>query len=220
MEDPQTADTSSPVTTQPFWLAVALVAVAGWVDAVGFLQLGHQFISFMSGNTTQMAVGLGLGDWLEAWTLAKIVCLFVVGVYFGTLAARAAGRWRLPVVLGLEAALLVTGVLLPSSGGALPAGAVPVIVAMGWQNAALEHLGKKKVSLTYVTGTLVSFGRGLAEATSRHGEAWGWLADLALWLAMVCGAVAGAISFASVGFWCLLIPAVVVLVLAFSPPRR
>lgn len=198
----------------PFALVVALVAIAGWVDAVGYLQLGHQFISFMSGNTTQMAVGLGRGHWSEAGILAAIIFLFVAGVVLGTLLAQAVGKWRLPAVLGVEAILLVMALLLPAPVGPLPLAALPVILAMGLQNAALEHLGKKNVSLTYVTGTLVGIGRGLAAAVGRKGEPWGWCTDLTLWLGMATGAVAGAIVFAWLGFWCLLIPLAVVTVLA------
>jgi len=39
-------------------LAVLLTAVAGWVDAVGYLELGRLFVSFMSGNSTLLAIGL------------------------------------------------------------------------------------------------------------------------------------------------------------------
>jgi uncharacterized membrane protein YoaK (UPF0700 family) len=201
-------------TPAPFALAVMLVGVAGWVDALGYLQMGHRFVSFMSGNTTQMAVDLGQGAWSEAGNLGALIGLFVLGVVAGTLVARAAGRRRLPTVLGIEAALLGAGLLLPAGGDGLPAAAVPVVLAMGWQNAALPSIGKKKVGLTYVTGTLVTFGRELADAVSGRTSWWAWSGNLTLWLAMAAGATAGAASFAWLGFGSLAIPAVSVLVLA------
>ncbi len=39
-------------------LAVCLVALAGFIDAVGFIQLGGFLVSFMSGNSTWLAVGI------------------------------------------------------------------------------------------------------------------------------------------------------------------
>lgn len=200
--------------TPPFALAIALLGIAGWVDAVGYLQLGHVFVSFMSGNTTQMAVSLGRGDWSEAGAVCAFITLFVGGVFCGTLVAGAAGRWHLPVILGIEAVLLTVGLLLPASTSELPAAAFPVVLAMGWQNAALQRVGKKKISLTYVTGTLVGFGRELAEAVSGRGERWAWSDDLLLWLAMTAGAVAGAASFVALGVRSLGFPTVAVLVLA------
>jgi uncharacterized membrane protein YoaK (UPF0700 family) len=35
-----------------FAFGVLLTAIAGWVDAIGFLSLGGFYVSFMSGNTT------------------------------------------------------------------------------------------------------------------------------------------------------------------------
>jgi len=200
--------------TPPLALALALLGIAGWVDAVGYLQLSHIFLSFMSGNTTQMAVSLGRCEWSEAGGLGAFIALFVCGVFCSTLVAGPAGRWHLPVILGIESLLLGTGLLLPAPVGSLPAAAVPVVLAMGWQNAALQRVGKKKISLTYVTGTLVGFGRALAEAVSGRGERWAWSSDLLLWLAMVSGAIAGAATFAELGFRSLVIPTVAVLVLA------
>ena len=37
---------------------VALSTLAGYVDATGFLMLGGFFVSFMSGNSTRLGVGL------------------------------------------------------------------------------------------------------------------------------------------------------------------
>lgn len=39
-------------------LAAGLALLAGYVDAIGFLRLGGLFVSFMSGNSTRLAVAL------------------------------------------------------------------------------------------------------------------------------------------------------------------
>jgi len=39
-------------------LGLVLTAMAGWVDAIGFLRLGGFYPSFMSGNTTQLGIAL------------------------------------------------------------------------------------------------------------------------------------------------------------------
>jgi uncharacterized membrane protein YoaK (UPF0700 family) len=202
------------VRTVPFMLSVALVGIAGWVDAVGYLQLGHLFLSFMSGNTTQMAVNLGQGQWSEAGSIGALIALFVLGVFGGTLVAAAARRRPLSVVLGVEACLLGTALLLPAPAAELPAAAFPVVLAMGVQNAAIPRVARTKVGLTYVTGTLVGLGRGLAEAVSGCGKRWDWCPALLLWLAMTAGASAGAACYSRIGFRSLAIPAVVVLALA------
>lgn len=44
-------------------LAATLSALAGYVDAVGFMTLGGFFVSFMSGNSTRLGVGLSSGEW-------------------------------------------------------------------------------------------------------------------------------------------------------------
>ncbi len=44
-------------------LALALSALAGFVDGIGFLHLGGLFVSFMSGNSTRMSVSLAEAQW-------------------------------------------------------------------------------------------------------------------------------------------------------------
>lgn len=39
-------------------LAFCLAGLAGFVDAIGFLGSGGLFVSFMSGNSTRMAIGI------------------------------------------------------------------------------------------------------------------------------------------------------------------
>ena len=47
-------------------LACTLSALAGYVDAIGFLHLGGMFVSFMSGNSTRLGVSLAQGNWSNA----------------------------------------------------------------------------------------------------------------------------------------------------------
>lgn len=42
-------------------LAAALAALAGYVDASGFLSTGGYFVSFMSGNSTRLGIGVDFG---------------------------------------------------------------------------------------------------------------------------------------------------------------
>jgi uncharacterized membrane protein YoaK (UPF0700 family) len=195
-------------------VAMALIAVAGWVDAAGYLQLGGLFVSFMSGNSTQLGVGLGRGQWLAAAEAGAVIGMFVLGAFAGELIAIRAGAQHRRVVLLIEAVLLATVLIFPHQAGEFSAAAIPMTLALGLQNAVLHRVGNRKVGLTYVTGTLVRFGQQVAAQIAGRGERGGWRSDLAAWLAMVAGAIAGAVAFANLERKCLAVPAVVLVVLA------
>jgi len=203
-------------------LAMALVAIAGWVDAAGYLQLGGLFVSFMSGNSTQLGVGLGRGQWPAAAEAVAVIGVFVLGAFVGELIAIRAGAQHRRVVLLIEAVLLATVLLFPHRAGEFSAAAFPMTLALGIQNAALHRVGNRKVSLTYVTCTLVRFGQQVATQIAGRGEPGAWHSDLAAWLAMVAGAIAGAIAFANIDLKCLAVPAVVLVALAVvgGAPRQ
>jgi uncharacterized membrane protein YoaK (UPF0700 family) len=114
----------------PLALAFALIGLAGWVDAVGYPRARPLFVSFMSGNSTQLGVGLGRGQWHAAARAGGIIALYVLGAFACTLVAGAAGKWRLPAVLGVEASLLGSVLLLPVSAGEFPAAAFPTVLVM------------------------------------------------------------------------------------------
>jgi uncharacterized membrane protein YoaK (UPF0700 family) len=144
-------------------LAVGLTALAGYVDAIGLLRLGNLFVSFMSGDSTQLAVAVSQARWMKAGEAAAIVLLFVLGVSLGRLVGVAAKAWRRPAVLASETALLILAAAL---GPATRLAFVPLVMAMGMQNAAVRQVGQSRAGLTYVTGALVSVGEKLADAFS------------------------------------------------------
>jgi uncharacterized membrane protein YoaK (UPF0700 family) len=191
-------------------LATLFMAIAGFVDAVGFLTLSGLFASFMSGNSTQFALHLGQESWAAALRPGAVVGLFVVGVVLGRLAS-AVGSWGRHLILIAEAALLgaPAALALPSlTQGALMA------IAMGAQNEILPPHGSPKVGLTYVTGTLVTLGERFADAPHGAGSFSACLSVAFLWLGLVSGGAVGAASFVAFGARCLAAPAGAVLLLA------
>ncbi|GAA3252609.1 hypothetical protein GCM10020258_09250 [Sphingomonas yabuuchiae] len=94
-------------------LAIWLALLSGYVDAIGFQQLGGYFVSFMSGNGTMLAVRLAAPHGPLAGAvaiLAMLLALFVAGVLVGTLIRLALPR------IGQVAVLLLVALLLGASG--------------------------------------------------------------------------------------------------------
>jgi uncharacterized membrane protein YoaK (UPF0700 family) len=175
-------------------LAAGLSALAGFVDAIGFLKLGGFFVSFMSGNSTRLAVAVAQGS---ALTGGGLIAIFVAGVALGSLAGRLAGAGRAPAVLCLVALLLALAAGLGSAGFAVPA-ITCMALAMGAENAVFEQDGEVQIGLTYMTGTLVKLGQRITAALF-GGAPWAWAPYLLLWLGLVLGAVAGAAAYGRFG---------------------
>ena len=214
MESEQSRPEAEPVRL-PF--AVALTSLAGFVDAVGFVRLHGLFVSFMSGNSTQIGAQPSLGHGAEALGAAALVLLFVMGAFAGGLVSAAAGAWRRPALLLLVAVLLVLAASTPlldahSPGAALALQAAAMTLSMGVANSVLHKAGEARVTPTYVTGTLVSLGHALAEVV--QGRAAPWAAYLLMWLGLVAGGAVGAFAAATLGATALLIPAALAALLA------
>ncbi|MET0589102.1 MAG: YoaK family protein [Novosphingobium sp.] len=177
-------------------LAIGLAMLAGYVDAIGFLSADGYFVSFMSGNTTRLAVDLAL-NWRLALTPALLITGFVCGVAGGSVLATKAGVWRKPAVTGLVTTLLLAAASLREIG-ATPASVGALVLAMGALNSTFQRNGEVAVGLTYMTGALVKLGQalgGLLAGQPRNG----WLAHGLLWVGLATGAIAGAILFVRLG---------------------
>ncbi|NNM76682.1 DUF1275 domain-containing protein [Sphingomonas sp. ID1715] len=200
--------------------AIGLAAIAGFVDAIGYSQSGGFFVSFMSGNSTRLGVGLGRGS-DEALVAGVLIGCFVLGVAGGTIAGRNGAR-RQAAVLGLVAAALTIAALCATTGAAWPAMLLAAF-AMGAENATFEDGGEVRVGLTYMTGTLVKIGQRLANlATGRPTDGLG--AYFQLWLGLVGGATIGAFAFGRVGSQALwaaaALAAAMALLARVSSPRQ
>ncbi|MFD2236656.1 YoaK family protein [Aureimonas populi] len=173
-------------------LTLSLAFAAGMTDAIGLILVGR-YVSFMSGNTTQLGVSLVEGDGGSGLFLAAILACFVAGNALGEIVMRAANR-RHSVLLTCIALLVAMPVFL----GVMPWAILPAVVGMGMLNAGVEQIDGHAFGITFVTGALSRFGRGLGRRLmgDRNGA---WRYQLVPWLGMFAGALAGAFSHAALG---------------------
>jgi uncharacterized membrane protein YoaK (UPF0700 family) len=195
------------VETRGLLLAGLLSALAGMVDAIGYLHLSGLFISFMSGNSTQLAAALGQGQLAEAGTIAELIALFIVGAAAGQVLAVITGRSHMTWVLIGVAILLAIA-------AALGTAAEPMVFAMGALNAAMRRAGSIPISLTFVTGVLVRFGQGIGDFLTRRVTGWNWLAQGTPWLGLIVGATIGSAAYMRIGEAAIWVPIGVAVVLA------
>lgn len=187
-------------------MAICFAALAGMVDAIGFLSSGGFFLSFMSGNSTRISVGLAEGA-PYVGMVALLLLSFILGVTAGSLIGRnpvmPANRRR-ALILGIMASLLFVAPLFAGAGFLL-VGLCVAAFCMGAENTLFEQDGTVSFGLTYMTGALVRIGQGLAAMLS-GGEKLGWMPYLILWIGLVSGAAVGAALFAIFGVHSLWLP--------------
>jgi uncharacterized membrane protein YoaK (UPF0700 family) len=177
-------------------VAICLASLAGYIDALGFMELGGFFVSFMSGNSTRLAVGM-TANLVNATMAASLILTFLVGVILGSLVAQFAKHHRRVAVMSFVAALLFGAASL-NAIGFKHAAIVAMGLAMGAENAVFERDGEVSIGLTYMTGTLVKLGQRLA-AAFMGGSKTAWGPYFLLWSGLVGGAVLGSLAYAHLG---------------------
>lgn len=192
-------------------LAAAVSFLAGMTDAIGLLTVGD-FVSFMSGNTTYASVALADGDFSRGALLLTGIAFFVFGNAGGVIVSARSRPYAVFLAAGLL--LVVTALpFLPPEGRFLL-----LVLAMGTVNASVEQIEGLPIGLTYVTGALSRFGRGLGrwflgERNTR------WTIQIVPWAGMLAGAVAGALLERHAGFHALWAPAITALTLGLAASR-
>ncbi|MFW0788408.1 YoaK family protein [Gordonia sp. CPCC 205333] len=177
-------------------LAVILTGTAGFLDAVGFLNLGGYFVSFMSGNTTRMSAEFVHGSWTSVGKAFGIIGLFIAGAVLGSVLARF-GDGRVTVLASTTGVVGLSALATAAHWFPVPPILI-VAVAMGILNATFLSNGEVSVGLTYMTGTLVKASQRLVDAFY-GGPRWLWLRYFGLWLALALGALLGAWAYTQIG---------------------
>lgn len=197
-------------------LGMVLTASAGLVDAVGFIELGGYFTSFMSGNTTQGGAALVDRSWPIVLLTASLIVLFFIGSVLGNLLAISTPRWG-PASVSF-AVLLGVALTLALALGGFPASQAMLVLAAtaGAQNAILPMRGAVRLGATFVTGTLYMAGQDLALALRGAAPKLRWLQHLAIWLGLFGGAALGALLYRIVGIHALFLPVAIYMAFALG----
>jgi uncharacterized membrane protein YoaK (UPF0700 family) len=177
------------------YLLLLLTVVAGAVDAISFLSLGHVFVVNMTGNI--VFLGFAATGVTEISLTATVIALgtFLCGsVLGGRLALRFADA-RLLTVATVVKIVLVAAALAVVAGSHGPLDTMHrdvtialLAFAMGVQNASARRVGIPDLTTTVLTMTLTAFA---AESTLAGGTnpRWRWRA-LSIG-SMLVGAFAG-----------------------------
>jgi uncharacterized membrane protein YoaK (UPF0700 family) len=192
--------------------AVAMSMVAGMTDAIGFIR-SRDFVSFMTGNTTHLAIALGHGLWREAMPLFLLILGFVIGNTLGCLVVILTRGRQTPLLLLVALLLGAAALVSPMNSLSLPA-LLLLVLAMGASNAGLQRIGGTAISVSFVSGGLSRFGIGLAWWIMGERRS-GWVIQAVPWLGMLLGAIAGALLATRLQVAALWVPCAAMGALAF-----
>ena len=193
-------------------LVAAISFIAGMTDAVG-LYVSGDFVSFMTGNTTRAAVSMEAGIYAHAVKLLFAIVAFVAGNAGGIVVAHKFDR-RIFAVLMVVGGLVAIAALLRNEASGL-AQFYLVVFAMGMVTAAVEHIEGLPIGLTYVTGALSRFGRGIGRFLLGE-RSLDWGIQIVPWLGMITGAICGAVLGATLHSDALWVVAASVFAIAFA----
>ena len=185
-------------------LARALLVLTfstGLVDAVSYLGLGRVFTANMTGNIVLLGFGFGIAGSGGLPVVAPIVSLaaFLAGsAVGGALAVRtdAGPVEQLGRALWIEVGVILAAVIVAAAVDVRPetfAGAAVIALlalAMGVRNATVRKLAVPDLTTTVLTMTITGLG---AESRVAGGSGSGSVRRIAAVLAMLLGAVAGAL---------------------------
>ena len=195
-------------------IAVGLAALAGMVDAVGFMASGGFFLSFMSGNSTRLAVGLSQTSEFIGFVLS-IIGSFVGGVFAGSMLGYLK-RWsdaeRQSGILTIIAIILAAIPFIANSGY-LQLALCCAAFCMGTENTIFAKNGSITFGVTYMTGALVKIGQGCA-AMVVGGDSKDLLPYIMLWGGLIAGAVSGSLLFEQYGLYAFWFAALIAISLA------
>jgi uncharacterized membrane protein YoaK (UPF0700 family) len=196
----------APGLLPPALQAGLLVMIAGYADAIGFLQ-HRAFAGQMTGNTILLAISLAEAGWSQAGFYLAVIVSFLIGVAISGSLVRLG--YAQAMALSLAAVALAICAFVTARWGALL-----LAFAMGAQNAAATHFGAATLNTVFITGDLQKlFEKVLAwvwqpNAAAKDEASSAGFATLALvWVEYFAGALIGALAQATLAYP-LLIPAV------------
>jgi uncharacterized membrane protein YoaK (UPF0700 family) len=200
------------ITKLPAWVFPAawlLAFGAGVINVVGLLGIEHQFVTHLTGTTSQLGVALANADAPAVLRFSGLIGAFVAGCALSGFIVQDStlrlGRHYGVALLVQALCLIVAAIWLQQGDGA----AIYLLAgSCGLQNAMVTTFSGAVIRTTHVSGMFTDLGifighklRGIAPNTRR----------LRLSLCVICGfligGIAGALSYPHWASYALLIPA-------------
>ncbi|UMQ42701.1 DUF1275 domain-containing protein [Chryseobacterium sp. Y16C] len=198
-------------------LAIFLAFIAGYIDATGLIKW-KTYVSFMSGNTTQLGAAFSSEKYGIIITSVTVIGSFLIGIFAGTCLS----LWKKCKVKSIVF-YIVSGILILYTFmnyyrriPVIPSIAI-IGFAMGMMNTIVTTVGNLKVNTDFVTGTLNSLAKNMAIFTMSNDENEKNEAKenaiylLLLWMGFLSGAVTAPFLLSIWKNWILLLPAVLLL---------
>lgn len=207
--------TQDPGSGAPRSFSFALLAAAGWSDAVGFLMFAQLYVSFMSGDATQLGVNAGDAKFGPAARLLIAQVVFVLGAMGGRQLRLSTPNYSRRILLAVNAVLLAVVALFGNGILAVPAFAIAVL-AMGAQNTILHTAAGVPVG-SMVTGTLARLGENICDRL--HGRPAPIVENFGQWASFVLAALAGTLTYKLAGAAAFLVPAFINALLVWPAAR-
>ena len=185
-------------------LAAMLAALAGLVDAIGFLAFGHVFLASPDANATVVGTNLH-GSYRIALFAGAMILSFLGGVIMITLVTHRLTRFRRTAVL------LVTLFALSAAYGTFSTGvefapAILLAMAMGGAHCIFERDNPELQEAMSPSAQIARFGEALAGGrTGANTRQIGLHASF--WLAFLIGGLVGAGAWMAVEGWALVLAA-------------
>jgi len=194
-----------------WWGGAMLAAVAGAVNAVGFLSFAHQAVTHLTGTATLVSLAVSGQRLEELVYLCGVILAFIVGAAFsGFLIQHSTlklGR-RYGAALLVESVLLACAAALMKSHG--PVGGYFASAACGLQNAMASTYSGALIRTTHLTGMFTDLGAALGHFA--RGISVDWLRVrlcMTIIASFTIGGVLGALLFGRMQYNTLYVPAAV-----------
>jgi uncharacterized membrane protein YoaK (UPF0700 family) len=186
-----------------------LSAIAGMINAVGYMGFRHEAITHLTGTSTLLGISLAGGDSSEALHWAAVIAAFVFGsMLSGFMIGDRVLKLGRPygLALALESVLLFAAVPLLDIQSAL--GLYFASIACGLQNGMASSYSGAVLRTTHVSGSLTDIGIALGlMMRGKHYDPVRLRLCLMLTAGFLAGSVGGGILYPHLHNATLIIPA-------------
>ncbi|MBP1164203.1 MULTISPECIES: YoaK family protein [unclassified Chryseobacterium] len=143
-------------------LAVFLAFIAGYTDATGLIQW-KTYVSFMSGNTTQLGAAVFSEKYDIIISSAMVISFFLAGIYTGTCLSLSKKFRSTKIIFYTVSGIMILYSITDYYEHITNGVSIAVIgFSMGLMNTIVTSVGNQKINTDFVTGTLSSLARTAA----------------------------------------------------------